>query len=112
MGGWSSSTQVGMAAMIASLCGPVKNGMERRGAAAAAEPAGGFMTRWTVERHLARVPLTVRYRESHQAVSSTSGPLSSASLGSNFAGFSSSDVWLCPKNKKETARSVGGGSEK
>lgn len=39
------------ASMTASLCGPVKKGMERRGAAAEALPAGGFITRWTVERH-------------------------------------------------------------
>mmetsp|Transcript_16955 Transcript_16955/g.56209 ORF Transcript_16955/g.56209 Transcript_16955/m.56209 type:complete len:227 (-) Transcript_16955:673-1353(-) len=50
-GGCSSSTQVGSASMTASLCGPVKKGMERRGAAAEALPAGGFITRWTVERH-------------------------------------------------------------
>mmetsp|Transcript_34639 Transcript_34639/g.108846 ORF Transcript_34639/g.108846 Transcript_34639/m.108846 type:complete len:209 (-) Transcript_34639:781-1407(-) len=50
-GGGSSSTQVGSASMTASLCGPVKKGMERRGAAAEALPAGGFITRWTVERH-------------------------------------------------------------
>ena len=45
LAGCDSLIHVGIASMIASLCGPVKKGIDSRAEEAAAEPAGGFMTR-------------------------------------------------------------------